>query len=221
MNCVNCGKTLDPRDRFCSRCGATIQDAPDTAVFTSEELAAPINDFSNIKAHILLKRGIAFILDFGGYVSLLLVTILYIVGTDAVTYFERAADADPSATAQAYFVIFGIFIIYNAIFESIFLKGSIGKLILGLRVTSKRGLTTKMLFSVARNFLKLLPILLFPHAIWGLVVGSILFAASNMYPFLSPTGQTLPDLICGCIVKPRKMVSPAEFSERRASQANS
>ncbi len=180
MNCTNCGTEYSQGMKFCATCGARLESPPVAAHPPAHQTAArPAPAPSTYKG--LGARLAASILD----------TILYFVFAWVVAaQMGSTSSSGFDLEGAPAFLTFAIWATYYVLFEA-FLGGTLGKLILGMRVVNRRGQAPGLGSSLLRNLLRIVDFLPLFYLLGGIMVAS------------SKEKQRLGDRVAGTFVVSR------------------
>jgi uncharacterized RDD family membrane protein YckC len=174
MFCTRCGNELSTESKFCSRCG---QPAPVMPPVTSgavpvDPVAASAPQSPPLTATPVKQRYAGFWIRFVAYlidqllisvVSFVFVVMGIVFSIGSITSISELEDPDPAAIIAMLggWIIFGILStiaqwLYFAMMESSSMRGTLGKLALGLQVIDARGQTISFGRATGRYFGKIL-----------------------------------------------------------------
>ena len=147
-----------------------------------------VSDYSNGSPaiEVMFRRCSALFIDLLVVVTIYFILYILISGLIFDDKIAHAAEDTPWKNPAIFIFLATIPILYFSVFDGLFLKGTIGKLILRLMVVRKNGKRVRIHFSFIRGIVKVLSIFFFPLLITG---------------FLTRKNRTIHDYCSGTVVK--------------------
>lgn len=174
MFCTRCGNELSTESKFCSRCGQPAPVMPPVTPVAApvEPVAVPAPQTQPLTAAPVKQRYAGFWIRFVAYfidqllisvVSFVFVVMGIVFSVGSISSLSELDDPDPAAIIAMVggWIIFGILStiaqwLYFAMMESSSMRGTLGKLALGLQVTDAHGKTISFGRASGRYFGKIL-----------------------------------------------------------------
>ena len=182
MFCPQCGQPAPERAGYCPSCGSKIagQVAPDP----EDEIAGPVHPPAGALGYAgFWRRAVAFVID-----SIVLVIIGFPIGL--IPAAALLTDRDPATMigkAAAFVVARGLLSwLYFAGMESSGWQATLGKRLLGLRVTDSTGARIRFARASGRFF--------------GKILSGALFGLGFLMAAFTARRQALHDLLAGTLV---------------------
>jgi len=151
FKCPSCKVPNASNARFCTNCGASLMQSQSTTTPYQTPSSQPN---SSLVAEFAFagfwKRAIAYILD-GIIFSLLFVLAFFILGGSMMTMAQPNPE-DMYALLGIYALYYPAWWLYFAFMESSSLQGTLGKKILGIKVTDIQGQPLSFMHATGRHF---------------------------------------------------------------------
>lgn len=197
-NCPRCNESANEGMVYCPRCGERLMEVPKTVV-------KPLMQQDSMRAHYagFWLRAAALIIDQSILgITVLIVGLVYSVGifqvihSDSVTWAQLSDDQNPVANAAVitgvvawFYTLIVYFLgrwIYFSVMESSRMQGTLGKWLVGIRVTDEYGKRITFGRAAGRYFAKV-------------ITGMTFFVGYIMAGF-TVQKQALHDVIASCLV---------------------
>ncbi|MCL2337072.1 MAG: RDD family protein [Firmicutes bacterium] len=152
MFCVSCGKAVATDEIFCTNCGSKIQtgltSVPSGGAINTQTVAMPV--YAGF-----FSRVAAFLID--SVILSLVFMLLFFVLLGGVTF----ETSDSSGAHVIFWFMFALMLLYSAFMESSPRQGTLGKMAVGIKVTSLDGGRLSFVNALGRAAMKTLSVVFF------------------------------------------------------------